>query len=184
MSFFYLRSPKGQSAVEFALIAPLLFFIFFALIQVAYMSYVSLAVQRAALAIARTASLGSKDDSTAFKTQLVISLLPVANLSPKTLLTILASDYKVIPSSDNRQVTAIVRYPMPIWVPLVRTVFGKSLIPSVDYNATPEGLAIKNVFQLLGKQPPDLSFEGVHFPVFWMTYKETTFNEAYRPLTP
>ena len=170
---------KGQSLVEFCLIAPLLFFIFFAIIQLAYMSYVSLAVQRAALAVAREASLAGTDQSTFFKTKAVLSLMPIANLSQRTLLTILASRCSVRISSDQKQVIAQVRYPMPIWVPLVRDIFGETLVPSADYNNDPAGQSVKTLFQILGRDPPDLSFSGVHLPVVWFKYQETTFNEAY-----
>jgi Flp pilus assembly protein TadG len=179
VSWIRLKNAKGQSAIEFVLVAPLLFFIFLGIIQVAYMSYVSFAVQRAALAIARAATVGSKDDSTSFKLQLAISLLPIVHLNQKTLLTILASKYTITPSPDNQRITAQVQYPMPIWVPLVGGVFGEPLVSSFDYNNTPEGQAIKTAFQLFGKQPPDLSFSGVHMPVVWMNYEASTFNEAY-----
>lgn len=176
--------PKGQSAVEFCLIAPFLFFIFFAIIQLAYMSYVSFAVQRAALAVARDASLGGIDQTTAFKTKAALSLMPISNLSRKTLLTVLASQCSVAVSSDQKQIIAKVRYPMPIWVPLVGKVFGQTLIPSVNYNNNPAGDAIRNLFLILGKTPPDLSFQGVHLPVVWVTYQESTFNEAFKHWAP
>ncbi len=174
-----LRNQKGQSAVELAVIAPFLFFFFFAVIQVSYISYVSLAVQRAALAIARTASVGGKNNSTAFKIQLAISLLPLISLNQKTLLTILSSNFEIITSWDNTNVTARVSYPMPIWVPLVGNVFCNQLVPSVNYNNTSEGQAVKTALQLLNLNPPDLSFQGVQLPVRWITYEATTFNEAY-----
>lgn len=175
----FKKNQKGQSAVEFALIVPLLFFIFFAIIQMAYMAYVSFAVQRAALALARTASLEGKNNLVAFKTQLVISLLPIANLNPQILLTILSSSYNITTSSDQTNITTQVSYPMPIWVPLVGKVFGDQLESSTNYNNTPDGQAIKTTLKLLNLNPPDLSFQGVHFPVHWITYEATTFNEAY-----
>jgi Flp pilus assembly protein TadG len=177
--WYLKKNQKGQSAVEFVLIVPLLFFIFFAIIQMAYMSYVSLAVQRAALAIARTASIGGKNNSAAFKIQLVISLLPIANLNPQILFTILSSSYKITTSSDQTHIMAQVSYPMPIWVPLVGNVFGDQLQSSVNYNDTPDGQAVKTELQLLNLNPPDLSFQGVRLPVHWITYEATTFNEAY-----
>lgn len=172
------KDAKGQTAVEFVLVVPLLFLIFFAIIQLSYMAYASLAVQRAALAVARNASLGGTDKPEAFKTQLAVSLLPIANLNRKTLLTVLASDCRVAPSADNRRMTALVRYPMPIWVPLVGSIFGRTLIPGVNYNGTPAGEAIQALFRISGKVPPDLSFKGAHLPVVWINYQATTFNEA------
>jgi len=171
---------KGQSATEFVLIAPLLFLIFFCIIQFSYIAYVSLAVQRAALAIARKASLSGDADQTAFKAQLAIALLPIANLNQKTLLTILETKYLTFLSQDRKQRIARVSYPMPIWIPLVRNVFGEDLISSSNYKNSPEGQAIKGVFSLMNKPEPNLSFESVHLSVRWITYEETTFNEGYR----
>jgi hypothetical protein len=176
-----LKDEGGQSAVEFILIAPFLFLILFAVIQLAYMSYVSLAVQRAALAVARTATLSGTDNSKTFKTQLAISLFPLSNLNSKTLLTILASKISVTVSRDKKNVIAQVRYPMPIWVPMVSRIFGEPLVPSFDYNNSPEGQAIQKIFQLFNQPAPNLSFQGVSLPVCWVKYEETTFNEAYRP---
>lgn len=170
--------------MEFVLIAPLLFFVFFAIIQLVYMSYVSFAVQRAALAVARDASLGGMDQTAAFRTKAVLSLMPIANLSRKTLLTVLASQCSVAVSADQKQITAKVRYPMPIWVPLASNVFGQTLVPPVDYNQDRAGQAVRDLFLILGKKPPDLSFEGVHLPVVWITYQESTFNEAFERRAP
>ena len=170
---------KGQSATEFVLIAPFLFLIFFCIIQFSYIAYVSLAVQRAAFAIARKASLSGGVDQAAFQTQLTISLLPIASLNQKTLLTILETKIKIFPSSDKRQMVARVSYPMPLWVPFARNVFGEELRSSANYNEAPEGQTIKSVYSLLGKPEPNLSFEGVQFPIRWITYEESTFNEAF-----
>src|SRR5579871_4302 len=179
MRKFPRTSAKGQSAVEFVLIAPLLFFIFFAIIQISYMAYVSFAVQRAALAVARTASLSGLDNQALFQTQLAVSLMPIANLNRKTLLTVLASDCKVSVSPDGQKITAQVRYPMPIWVPLADKVLGETLVPTADYNSTAAGQAIKAIFKMLNLNPsPDLSFSGVHLPVCWISYQATTFNEG------
>jgi hypothetical protein len=177
--FFLVKNSKGQSAVEFLLIAPILFLIFFAIVQLAYMAYVSFAVQRAALAVARTASLSGPNNSAAFKTQLIVSLLPIVQLNQKTLLTVLSSDCETTVSPDYQQITTLVRYPMPVWVPLVGNVFGEPVDSSTDYNQTPEGQTVKEIFQLLDKTPPNLSFQGVRMPVVWISYEATTFNEAY-----
>src|SRR5258708_11160588 len=169
---------KGQSATEFVLIAPLLFFVFFCVIQFSYIAYISLAVQRAALAVARKASLSGTFNETAFKTHLTVSLLPIANLNQKTLLTILETKCQVFPSQDNKQILARVSYPMPIWVPLARNVFGEDLIPSSNYTDSAEGQAIKAVFSLMRKPYPSLTFEGAPLPVRCVTYEQSTFNQA------
>src|SRR5579859_5748713 len=175
---FLKKNSKGQSAVEFVLLAPLLFFIFFAIIQLAYMSYAALAVQRAALSVARDAALDGQGDPKAMKARLTLSLLPLTHLNEKILLTVLASEFKTMVSEDRKQITVQVRYPMPIWVPMVRNMIGESLAPSTDYNNSPEGDAVKTIFQMLDKAPPDLSFKGVRLPVIWMKCEATTFNEA------
>lgn len=170
---------KGQSAAEFVLIVPFLFLIFFSIIQLAYMAYVSLAVQRSAFAIARKASFLKRDEiSNAFKSQLALSLLPIANLSSKTLLTILETKCDVSFPENEGPVTATIHYPMPIWVPLARNLFGEDLVPSTDYRNSPEGQAIQTVFSLLNIPQPDFSLAGVRFPVFWITYQATTYYEG------
>lgn len=176
---WYSTKATGQSTVEFVLIAPLLFLIFFAIIQLSYMAYASFAVQRAALAVARMASLSGIDNSTTFQTQLAISLVPLSNLNQKTLLTVLESDCKVNESPDKKKIVVQVRYPMPIWVPVVGNVFGETLVPSADYNNSPAGQAIKTIFSMLKRPIPDLSFKGVRLPVYWINFEAATFDEAY-----
>ena len=171
--------PLGQSTVEFVLIAPLLFLLFFCVIQMAYTSYVALAVQRAALAVARTASLQGETDSLAFKTELAWSLMPIAGLSEKTLSTIFASKVSASLSPDGKLVTVRVEYPMPIWVPGIRQVFGQPLVPPPLPTGSPEAVAIRGIFSLLGIPAPDLSFTGLNLPVRWITFEESTFNEGF-----
>ena len=174
----FKKNSQGQSAVEFVLLAPLLFFIFFAIVQLAYMSYAALAVQRGALSVARDVALDGQDDPKAVKARLILSLLPLAQLNQKTLLTVLESKCESKISGDRKQITVQVHYPMPIWVPMVRNIIGESLVPSADYNNSPEGEAVKAIFQMLDKTPPNLSFKGARFPVVWMKCEATTFNEA------
>ena len=170
---------EGQSAVEFSLIAPFLFLFFFCVIQTAYTAYVSLAVQRAALAVARKASLSPGENSAAFKTQLTLSLLPLVRLNSKTLPTILEAQYLVTVSKDNKKVTAQVRYPMPIWIPIVRNLFGETLTFSPASAGSPEGLAVQNLISLLNHSNLNLSLQSVRLPVRWITFEETTYNESY-----
>lgn len=170
---------KGQGAAEFVLAAPFLFLFFFCVIQAAYTGYVALAVQRAALAVARNAALSPAESSLDFKTQLALSLLPIVSLNSKTLITVFEAQYQTALSQDQKQVIARVRYPMPIWIPFLRNLFGEPLIPSFDYNDSTEGRAVRNLFSLLNKPPPDLSFEGARLPVRWIVFEETTFNESF-----
>ena len=170
---------RGQSAVEFVLIAPWLFLFFFCVIQTAYMAFVALAVQRSALAIARAVSLGSPENSKSLKAELAVSLLPISNLSRKTLLTVLETRISSRRSPDHR-ITVQVEYPMPVWVPFIRNIFGQPLIPSKDYQGTPEALAIDSVFRLMNISPPDFSFTGLSFPVRWITFQESVHDEGSR----
>ena len=172
-------TPGGQAAVEFTLAAPFLFLFFFCVIQMAYTAYVALAVQRAALAVARKASLCSAENSTAFKAQLALSLLPVVNLNRKTALTVFEAQYQITVSPDRKKVRAQVRYPMPIWIPIVRGLFGVPLSPSFDYGRTPEGQALQKLFSILGQPPVPATFQGSSLLVKWIVFNEDTFNEAY-----
>jgi hypothetical protein len=95
-------------------------------------------------------------------------------------LTILEAKLQISTSPDQKQKVAQVSYPMPIWVPFARNIFGEDLVASSNYDNSPEGRAIKTVFSLMNKPEPNLSFKGVNLPVRWITYQESTHNEGYR----
>jgi hypothetical protein len=171
------KGQRGQSTVEFVLLAPLLFFIFFAILQLFYIGYVSLAVQRAALSIAQETALTTERSDNIVHAKLIYSLLPISKLNRTTLACAMASQCQI--KTQSEKVRVQVRYPMPIWIPLVGRVFGESIIPSANYNNTPYGQAIRRIFQLLGKNPPDLSFTGLKFPhARWISFEAETFNEG------
>jgi hypothetical protein len=178
-----IAGQKGQAAVEFVFAAPPIFFIFFALIQFSYMAFASLAVQKAAMAVARSASLSidRESDQSFYKTQLALSLEPLSRLSNRALLTVLASRITVTVSPDRQWVTAHVHYPMPIWVPMVGPVFGKSLESSASDDSSPGAQAVRTAFQRLGLSSPNLGSHGRHLWVCWIDYAGTVFNEGYRP---
>jgi hypothetical protein len=179
-SSFKNKSQSGQSSIEFALIVPLLFLIFFAVIQMAYMGYVALAVQRAALAAAQERSLTGPWGGTDINFKLAYALSPLASFNQATLACVSQSQYSCSISPDQKKVTIQVRYPMPIWVPLADRIFGQPLASSVDSNSTEMGLAIKEAFKLSGKPEPDLSFQADRFPhVFWITFESGTYNEGF-----
>jgi hypothetical protein len=169
------RNQKGQSAVEFVLIAPLLFFIFFAIIQMAYMAYASLAVQRATLTIVKEAarSRGILPYDPEF--QLLYSLAPLGALNKETLVTVLATECSV--QFNQAKVHVQVRYPMPIWVPMIGKVFGQPLSPASASNIPILKMA-GAIFKMLGKSPPELSFSGAKpFYVRWITFSADTIDE-------
>jgi len=171
---------KGQAAVEFSLSAPILLLFFFCLIQAAYTAYVSLAVQRAALAVARKSALSPLESSTAFKTQLALSLLPIVRLNPQTLPSILQAEYHSSLSSDQKKITATIRYPMPIWIPVVREIFGEPLSTAPPESQSPESHILKNIISLLNWPELNKPLQSASFPVRWVVFEETTFNESYR----
>jgi hypothetical protein len=121
---------RGQALVEYVLIAPLLFLIFFAIIQLAYMGLTALAVQRAAMAIAREAAISTDPTAQPLEnwrivTQQYLAFYPLLSLKKTdVLLAIAGTDIQTV--VEGRMVKTTVRYPMPIWVPLVGPLFGKT----------------------------------------------------------
>jgi hypothetical protein len=162
------------------LVVPVLFLLFFGIIQTAYTAYTYFAVQRAALAIARTASLSgtleTKDDKT-FQFQLGVSLLPLVRLNAFMLPAIAASQYDLAYSSDFREVIAQVRYPMPILVPLAGKLFGTRLQP-------PSGASLRQTLDATGHIASLLNVPVPRSPlalppIVWITCQAATYNEGY-----
>lgn len=171
---------KGQSAVEFLLIAPWLFLLFFAIMQTAYIAFVSLALQRAALAVAHEASLTGSRDPKDLQDQVLLSLAPLPSLHRATLMGILACECSVRTSADGRSVTARIHYPMPLWVPLAGPLFGERLsaaLLSRDRSGpTPQ---LRRFLILLGLSLPELTGSASRLPyIHWMDFTATDFNEG------
>jgi len=176
----YIQKQKGQSAVEFVLIAPFLFFIFFGIIQLAYMGFVSFAVQRAAFAVAQESSLTGSQNSSDFYSKLIFALSPLGSLNRATFACIAASRCQITTSDVQKKVTARLYYPMPIWVPLVGRIFGEKIIPSTRFNSNGVTKDIEIAASLFGVSLPNFSFDGVHFPFCrWMIFEASTYNEGY-----
>lgn len=169
---------SGQSATEFVLIAPLLFLIIFCVIQLAYAAYAALAVQRAALAVARTVSQGGKENDIAARTRVAVALLPIARLNRQALMTILATRCETEVSPDKSRITARVSYPMPIWVPLAGKIFGEPLNPITYDHRSNEG-SLDSIFSILNEPAIRSSLQGTLPRVHWITREESTFNESY-----
>lgn len=164
--------PKGQSAVEFVLVVPLIFFIFFGIIQIAYMAYASLAVQRATLSIAKSSARSQIYDP---HFQLFYSLVPLEALNKSTLATVLSTQCTI--QSDGSKIHVEVKYPMPIWVPLVGRWMGEPL-PSSQFTGILGLDMVEKIFLFCGKTPPDLSFLGFTPPyVHWVTFTADTTDE-------
>ena len=151
---FFSKESKGQSSVEFLLVAPFLFLIFFGIIQLAFSAYVVFAVQRTTNSIARAAA-ASEDPSQYDPTiQLGYGLAPLGLLSHQTLATVLATKCAIQTNGDTVHVQ--VSYPMPIWVPMAGRLLGQklSLVPA---DATAMCSALQVIFQALRKPVPDFT---------------------------
>jgi len=171
----FRKGGRGQAAVEFVLLAPLLFLLFFALIQATYFAFACFAVQRAALAAARHAS---RSDGTGGwwdqpRAQVDLSLAPLLSLNWKAqTASILATKVGQVASPIG--VTVKVRYPMPIWVPLAGRWFGKPLVPVLDLKNNEAARILRLACQFLGRSAPDLSFDGIRLPYYRMLEFEAT----------
>lgn len=153
--------PRGQAAAEFLLVAPLLFLIFFGIVQLAYFAYGSLAVQRAAYAAARGAACSADPSAYDPRLQLAYCLAPLAQLNRRALLSVLATRCEV--QADGFRVRARLDYPMPIWIPGLGRIFGQklSLIPA---DAAPLWSSLRSLFQWTGKPLPDFPGDPADLP--------------------
>jgi hypothetical protein len=150
------------------------------IIQLAYMAYVSLAVQRAALAIAQEASLTGDRTVRDFRSKLTYSLAPLASLNPKTLASIPACQCSCQESFDKKNITVQIRYPMPIWVPLMGRIFGEPLVPHLDSSLAKGGLDLQTAAKFFGIPTSDFSSLGPRLPFYcWITFNASTHNEGY-----
>jgi len=177
------RSHRGQSAVEFLLTAPLLFFLFYAMLQLAYLGLTVFGVQRAALAIARESSQSSVsgiESTPGFRILAVkvLSLAPLTALNRRfTWAALLSSDCDI--RFDSLNVTVTVHYPLPLWVPGMGGIFGKPLTLSKTPQTIQRLAEIRRIAELLGLKTPALSFpEGPLPSIRWISCSATVFNES------
>jgi Flp pilus assembly protein TadG len=165
---------KGQSLVEFSLIAPILFLIFFGILQFFYISYVSLAVQRATYSIAQEAAASPNPSSFLPQFQIIEALLPIEQLNPSTLTYSLATKSSI--NTDGTTVHVTVSYPMPIWVPLVRNLIGQNFYnSSTSSSLIPSSLT--NVLQVLGLSLPTLTASQNPTKVLWVIFEAKALDE-------
>jgi hypothetical protein len=164
----------GQSTVEFLLIAPLLFFIFFGIIQFFYTAFVSFAVQRATYSIAQQAAASSNPSSFLPQFQIIEALLPIEQLNPSTLSYTFATQYTI--DTDGTNVHVKVSYPMPLWVPLINNLIGQNLNNrSAASNFIPPSLA--SVLQAAGLALPNPNINQNLTKVLWITFEAEALDE-------
>jgi hypothetical protein len=175
------QNAKGQSLVEFTLIAPLVFFIFFAIIQLIYMAYVFFAVQNAAFSIVRkaAASVDPNQYNPAF--DLVYALAPLEKINPVLVETALATQCQIQTQADQVQIS--LHYPMIIWIPLFQRLFGQKLSsPVLSQNLDPN--ILENVFGALKIPVPALESRPPQAPyVHWFVVTATALDENSVPAT-
>jgi hypothetical protein len=165
---------QGQSAVEFMLIAPVLFLLFFGIIQLFYSAFVSFAVQKATHAIAQQAAASATPTLFEPHFQIITALSPLEKLNNSTLLYALASKCDI--QEKNNRVFATVTYPMPIWVPLIGKVIGqpfdssKNSILSIATNLT-------NLLSTLGLALPGFPIPSNSINVIWITFQAYCLDE-------
>ncbi len=177
------QGPAGQSAVEFLLIAPLLFLIFFLILQVTTLGLSCLAVQRAAMAVAREASLSGdavEEPHAGIRAiaQKLIALGPLTRLNGNaTWLCAAFSSCEVV--HDRTMVTATVRYPMPLVMPLAGKVLGESLDPGRMPPLPGDSDTLAFLLRCAGMTLPEWSaLPRRRLPVRWLRFTARCFNEA------
>lgn len=174
------KKQDGQSAVEFVLLAPFLFLFFFLTLQIFYTAFTALAVQRAALAIARESSITGIGADDVLREKLILALAPLSSLHPATFAGILGANYERSLSPNGQDVVVKVHFPMPIWVPMVGKVLGERLPVSLLLDSYSERKSLQDIFHLLGHSIPDLSFSKDRLPYFrWVIFEAVTHNEGY-----
>lgn len=177
------RPAHGQAAVEFVLIAPVLLLILFSMLQAFYLGLTALALQRAAQSAAREASLSSDaavDPARGPRVvaQKLMALGPLASLNGKAVWVCAALSSCTI-EHDRLTVTARIRYPMPLTVPLAGRVFGEPLMEGSDGTLRRELEAARGILRLAGIEIPCAIEAGsLRLPVRWMTFSATCFNES------
>lgn len=168
------KTQKGQSSVELVLIAPVLFLIFFGIIQLFYCAYISFAVQKATFAIAQQAA--STETPTFFQPQfqIVSALFPLEKLNNATLLYALSSKCNI--QEQNNRIIATVSYPMPIWVPLIGKVLGQPLSTSSNpLSSISQDLS--GLLSTLGLSLPSFLNLTNTNNVIWMTFQADCLDE-------
>ncbi len=167
--------------VEFTLIAPLVFFVFLGIIQLTYMAFVFFAVQNAAFSIAHKAAASASPKEYNPALDLIYDLAPLEKINSSLVLTALASQCQIQNQSDQVQLT--LRYPMIIWIPLFKELFGEKLsLPTTSENL--DSNLVQNIFALAGVSIPLLRAAGAQAPyVHWFVVTASALDENSVPNT-
>jgi Flp pilus assembly protein TadG len=169
-----VQKQQGQSTVEFVLIASILFFIFFGILQFFYTAFVSFAIQRATYSIAQQAAASANPSSFNPQFQIIEALLPIEQLNPSTLAYTFST--QCIINTDGTNVHVKVSYPMPLWVPLIKNLLGQNLNNQLSVsNSIPSSLT--NVLQAVGLSIPNFNINQNLTKVLWITFEAQTLDE-------
>lgn len=161
--------------VEFVLIAPLFFFIALSILQLAYLAYGFFAVQNAAFSISRDAAASPEPIQYNPWFDIIYGLAPLARLHASLAAAIPASQCQITEKGNEVQVS--LRYPLVIWIPWLKPIFGRRLSPS-DFTRNPDLTAAETVFNFLKIPMPAFSGLQAQAPyVRWLTVTSTALNE-------
>ena len=174
MKIKFNKNILGQSAVEFILIVPVLFLIFFGIIQLFYLAFASFAVQRAAYSIAQQAAASVSPSSFDPRLQIVEALLPLEQINSSTLINTLSTQCTI--NSDGKNVHVNITYPMPLWVPLVRNIVGQNLNNQLT-PATVIPQSLTNALQTAGLSIPNLNPNQTPTKVIWFNFEAQASDE-------
>ncbi|MCM3602696.1 pilus assembly protein [Robertmurraya korlensis] len=111
-----MKSQKGQSMVEFALVIPILILLLFAILDFGRVFHAYLAIDHAGREAARAASIG-KDDSTIRSTA----------VSKASSISLAESQVAISPGgvkSSGSQVTITITYPISFLTPVISNITG------------------------------------------------------------
>jgi len=156
---------------------------FFSILQLSYLGYASMALQKAAFSVVREAARTGDASGPAFRARLFVALSPLASLNRACWVSVMASKYERRVSPNGSKVTIELHYPMPIWVPLAGKIFGEDL----KFHPLPgqEMLETLRILQQLGVPFPPLPDPGFRAPrVRWLTYTATMHNEGSHRKAP
>jgi hypothetical protein len=168
------KTNRGQSAVEFLLIAPVLFMFFFGILQLFYFAFASFAVQKATNAIARQAA--SSDDFNAFDPhfQIISALLPLEKINSTTVISAFSTKCNI--QEQENMIKATVSYPMPIWVPFANKLFGSAMNTSPTATTTPSN-DILDLLNAIGLTLPIPNLGQNTQNVIWLNFEATCVDE-------
>jgi len=157
------------------LVAPLVFLIFLGAVQLCYMSLVFFTVQKAAVTVCQNAAASPSPSQYNPRFDIIYQLTPLAKINPQLAEMALGTQCQIEETAGEVQVT--LRYPMVIWIPLLKGLFGEPWIPVLD-RAVPDARLTSDLFTLMKLPPPLLGASMPPIPyVHWFTVKVRALNE-------